>query len=351
MLTRLVLANRRSFQQVVVSLLDGGLYVGKLRNAGIEVHTLNLNGFYRLPAAFFSLVLLLWRIRPDVVMTWLYHADFLGTFAAIASGLRPGRLIWNIRCSNIDFGNHARTTRWVVRALSWLSPLPKAVSTNSRAGQRAHYALGYRPRHWAVLPNGLDLNEYRPNQRDRIEVRTELGIESDEVAIGMVARLDPQKDHANFLSAADIVAMGCPQARFILVGRGTETLPARDRFLTLGERRDVPRILRGLDLVVLSSAYGEGFPNILAEAMATGIPCVTTNVGDAAAIVDELGIVVSPRDPKALATAIKRLVSETPEARSLRGRRARRKIQKSYSMWGATKAYRELCQIAHSQRT
>jgi glycosyltransferase involved in cell wall biosynthesis len=351
MLTRLVLANRLSFRQVVVSLLDGGIYVSKLRNAGVEVHTLNLNGFHRLPAAFFSLVLILRRIRPNVVMTWLYHADFFGTVAAIVSGLGPGRIIWNIRCSNIDFGKHARTTRWVVRMLSWLSPLPRAVSANSRAGQRAHHAFGYRPRHWAVLPNGLDLNEYRPNERDRMEVRSELGIARNEFAVGMVARLDPQKDHSNFLAAADIVALSYSQARFILVGRGTNTLPARSRLLALGERHDVPRLLRGLDVIVLSSAYGEGFPNILAEAMATGIPCVTTNVGDAAAIVEELGIVVSPRDPQALANAITTLLSETPEARSSRGKRARRKIERSYSMGRAIRSYRQLCQLARSETT
>jgi glycosyltransferase involved in cell wall biosynthesis len=349
MLTRLVLANRSSFRQVVVSLLDGGIYVSKLRNAGIEVHTLNLNGFYRLPAAFFSLVQLLWRIRPDVVMTWLYHADFLGTFAAIGSGLGAKRVIWNIRCSNIDFGNHARATRWVVRVLSWLSPLPKAVSTNSRAGQRAHHALGYRPRHWAVLPNGLDSNEYRPNERDRIEVRTELGIQPTEFAIGMVARLDPQKDHANFLAAADIVARSYPQARFILVGRGTNTLPARGGVLMLGERHDIPRMLRGLDLMVLSSAYGEGFPNILAEAMATGIPCVATNVGDAAAIVEEFGFVVPPRNASALATAITTILSEPPEIRAFRGKRARQKVERSYSMKSAIRAYRQLCQLVRSK--
>jgi glycosyltransferase involved in cell wall biosynthesis len=351
MLTRLVLANRAYFRQVVVSLLDGGVYVDKLRTAGVEVHTLNLNGFHRLLTALLRLVLITRKLRPDVMMTWLYHADFLGTLAAIASGLGSRRVIWNIRCSNIDFGHHARTTRWIVWILSRLSMLPRAVSANSGAGKRAHHALGYRPRRWAVLPNGLDLKEYRPNKEDRIEVRTELGIDLDHLAVGMVARLDPQKDHANFLAAAEIVASRYPEARFILVGRGTNTLPARDRILALGERKDVPRLLRGLDVLVLSSAYGEGFPNVLAEAMATGIPCVATNVGDTAAIVEEFGIVVAPRDPQALAAAIANLLSEPPEARSLRGNRARRKIETTYSMQRASEAYRQLCQSASSETT
>jgi glycosyltransferase involved in cell wall biosynthesis len=348
MLTRLILANRWQFQQVVVTLLEGGVYLSQLRNAGVEVHSLDLSSFFRFPPAFLKLLVILHKIRPDVMMTWLYHADFMGTLAAFVGGLGVRRVIWNIRCSNIDFGNHARATRWIVRALSWVSPLPAAISTNSRAGQLAHRALGYRPRLWAVLPNGLDLKEYRPNKQDRFKVRNELGIGPRDFAVGMVARVDPQKDHANFLTAANLVLASNPQSRFILVGRGTEGVGARDEILTLGERSDVPRLLRGLDLIVLSSAYGEGFPNILAEAMATGVPCVTTNVGDAAAIVDEFGIVVSPRDPKALARAIIKLMSESPELRLSRGKLARRRIKRKYGMMGANKAYRQLYNLATS---
>ena len=160
-----------------------------------------------------------------------------------------------------------------------------------------HEALGYRPRDWVHMPNGVDLNRYRPDTRDRVQVRAELGLDATTFAVGMIARADPQKDHVTFLAAAEIVAAQHPNLRFILAGRETEKLPAVDRILTLGEREDVPRLLRGLDVVVLSSAYGEGTPNIIAEAMATGVPCITTNVGDAAALVGCSGLVVAPRNP------------------------------------------------------
>jgi glycosyltransferase involved in cell wall biosynthesis len=348
MLVRLVLADQDSglMRNVVVSLLDGGVHITKLRDAGIEVYSLGLDRFSRLPVGFLRLVLLMRRIRPDVVMTWLYHADLLGILAAVASGLGAGRVIWNLRCSNIDFDKYAYTTRWIVKILTWLSPLPKAVTANSRAGQRVHEALGYRPRYWAFLPNGVDLDEYRPNERDRIQVRNELGLDATTFAVGMIARFDPQKDHATFLAAAKMVATRWPDVRFVLVGRNTNELPAIDRVLALGERPDVPRLLRGLDLVVLSSAYGEGSPNVLTEAMATGVFCITTDVGDAAALVKDSGVVVPPQNAEALATAMGTLLSEACEARARRGQRARETIRREWSIERTTELYHELCQFA-----
>jgi hypothetical protein len=137
---------------VVVSLLDGGAHACKLRGAGIEVHSLGLDRFSRLPGAFIKLVRLIRHVRPSLIMTWLYHADLIGTLATMVSGVGVKRLIWNLRCSNIDLNGYSWTTRWTVKLLTWLSPLPRLVSVNSRAGQRAHEALGYRPRDWMLLP-------------------------------------------------------------------------------------------------------------------------------------------------------------------------------------------------------
>ena len=328
MLVRLVVAAelRGSVKNVVVSLLDGGSHANKLREAGIEVHSLGLDRLSRFPGAFTKLVRLMRQVRPDLLMTWLYHADLVGTLAAMVSGIGMKRVIWNLRCSNIDFARHAWTTRCAVKILSWLSPLPRLVSVNSKAGRRAHEALGYRPRGWVLLPNGLDLDEYRPDGRDRVLVRSELGLDATTFAVGVIARADPQKDHATLLEAAKLVSARCPHIRFVLVGRNTDRLPPLDRVMALGERHDIPRLLRGLDAVVLSSAYGEGTPNVLAEAMATGVPCVTTDVGDAAVLVEDSGLIISPRNPDELAGAIETLVVEAEQARSLRGRRARETI-------------------------
>jgi len=347
MLVRLVVAaqQRGSVNNVVVSLLDGGPHVTRLREAGIEVHSLGLDRFTHLPRALIKLVRLMRQIRPDLVMTWLYHADLIGTLAAIMSGVGVRRVIWNVRCSNLDFTRCPWTTRRVVSVLSWLSPLPRLVSVNSKAGRRAHETLGYRPQGWMLLPNGLDLEEYRPDGRDRVLVRSELGLDATTFAVGVIARADPQKDHATLLEAAKLVSARCPHIRFVLVGRNTDGLPRLDRVMALGERPDIPRLLRGMDVVVLSSAYGEGTPNVLAEAMATGVPCVTTDVGDAAVLVEDSGLIISPRNPEELAGAIETLVSEAEQARSLRGQRARETILRWHSLEHATTKYDELCNI------
>jgi glycosyltransferase involved in cell wall biosynthesis len=347
MLVRLVVAAqlRGSVKNIVVSLLDGGVHANKLREAGIEVHSLQLSRFANLPGAFIKLVRLMRHVRPSLIMTWLYHADLIGTLAAIVSGVGTKRLIWNLRCSNIDFDRYAWTTRWTVKLLTLLSPLPRLVSVNSRAGQGAHEALGYRPRDWMLLPNGIDLDEYRPDGRDRIHVRNELGLDATTFAVGVIARVDPQKDHATLLDAAERVVAEYPHVRFVLVGRHTDKLPRLDRVTVLGERHDIARLLRGLDVVVLSSAYGEGTPNVLAEAMATGIPCVATDVGDAAALVEQSGIVISPQNPSELAAAIQSLLYEAAQARALRGQRARETIRRWYNIEGAADRYYELCNV------
>jgi UDP-N-acetylmuramyl pentapeptide synthase/glycosyltransferase involved in cell wall biosynthesis len=344
MLARLVLADRKAESQrhVVVTLRDEGVYLQEIQIAGIECHSLSLNNFYHFPRALLRLVSLMRRLRPDIVMTWLYHADFLGTIAAIASGLGTDRLVWNIRCSGMDFRNYAATTRWIVGFLAYLSRLPKVIAANSLSGQRSHQALGYRPRHWTFLPNGLDLDEWRPDAADRSAVRREWGLDDDLITIGLVARFDPQKDHLTFLAAADLVLSECPKARFILIGRNTEKLAAAGRILCLGERRDVPRLLRGLDILVVSSAYGEGAPNVLAEAMATEVACITTDVGDAASLVGNCGVIVPPRNPEALANAITNLVRAGPTKRARMGRRAREAVRRTYSLERSIRRYHQL---------
>ncbi len=336
-------AGAQDIRQVVVSLSNDGIYGAELRQAGIEVECLGMRRGRAPFLGFVRLVRLLRRLRPDVVMTWLYHADLLGTLAGRAAGQR--RIIWNLRCSDMDFAHHAPLTRWIVTVLAWLSPLPYAIASNSNAGRRAHEVLGYRPKRWAYLPNGFDTNEWKPVAADRAAVRRELGFSATEFVVGMVARVDPQKDHANFLEAARILATRYPHLRVLLIGRGTNEMSVGDelrpRTVALGERRDVPRLMRALDLLVSSSAYGEGFPNVIGEAMASGVPCVATDVGDAAIIIGEVGTVVPRRDPVALAAAIERDMSGSADALQALAARARSRVMSEFSIDRCLKRYDE----------
>ena len=335
-------------RHVVVSLTDEGVYGPKLRAAGVELHCLGMPRGRSTLAAFLALVRVIRRLQPDVVMTWLYHADLMGTLAARLAGAR--QIIWNIRCSDMDFRHYAPTTRRIVKVLARLSRVPWAIATNSEAGRRAHEALGYRPKRWVYLPNGFDTSLWRPDEALRASVRNELGFSQGDRVIGLIARVDPQKDHANFFAAARLLAAQRPDARFLLVGKDTRrlALPSEIRTVTVatGARTDVPQLMRALDVLVSASAYGEGFPNVIGEAMASGVPCVATDVGDSAVVIGDTGRIVPPKDPAALAAAIEAMLDLPPEEMRALGVRSHERIRTVFSLGTCLQNYANLIRKA-----
>ncbi len=340
----------------VVSLKDMGAYGAKIAAMGIGVTVLDMPAGRATPGGMARLYALLRQRRVDIVQTWLYHADLLGLILGKMSGV--SRVVWNIRCSRMDLGRYSRSTRLVFSALVRLSCLPDAVVANSAAGRAAHEAAGYRPRQWRVLPNGFDTNLFRPDASAREALRQELGISAEAPVIGMVARFDPMKAHDTFFAAAARLRRWRPGIRFALVGEG---MTADNRAVMslirrhdlhssvrlLGRRDGLQRCYPAFDLHTLSSAFGEGFPNVIGEAMACGVPCVATDVGDSAAIIQETGMVAGPNDPSALAEAWEAVLSMSPEARAALGRRARERIVNTYEISKIAKAYdrlyNELC--------
>jgi glycosyltransferase involved in cell wall biosynthesis len=228
----------------------------------------------------------------------------------------------------MDLSRYGSALRLVVKSCAALSRRPDVVTANSRAGLEAHTALGYRPRTSEVVPNGIDVERFRPDPAARNAVRTTLGIADDVVLLAHVARVDAMKDHGSFLAAMRQL----PDVHALLIGGGTGELPPLPNVHRLGARTDVPALLAAADIVVSSSAFGEGFSNALAEGMACGLPAVATDVGDSGMIVADTGLVVPPRDPAALAAAIRRLVDDTPAARAARGARARERIVGNFTL-------------------
>jgi glycosyltransferase involved in cell wall biosynthesis len=341
MLARLAgAADRRRFRMSVVSLIKPGSVADELAAKGVSVQHLGLRRGAPDPRAILSLARLLRRERPDVLQTWLYHADLLGLIAGRMAGVP--RILWNLRCSDMDLRRYSWTSAATVRLLARLSRLPDAVLVNSRAGRRAHERMGYRPRRWELVANGIDVERFRPDSDARAKLRAELRFAADDFVICLPARLDPMKDHATFFAAAQRFAREEPRARFVLVGRGVSEAGRRQRadlgelsgaaVRLLGERHDMPAVFAAADIVTLSSAFGEGFPNVVAEAMACGIPVVSTDVGDAAEIIGETGLVVPPRDPAAMAAAWKRLLFVGPDARAQMSKAARERIVGHYGL-------------------
>lgn len=331
----------------VISLRPEGDRARDMRAAGAQVESLGLSGTARalLPGVA-RLTRRIRAIRPQVVQSWMYHADLLGLIASRLAGGPP--LAWGIRCSDASQVGLDRATRTLVRLLAWLSPLPRAIVANSHCGAEAHASLGYRGGRLRVIANGFDLDTFAPDAQARAQARDQLGLDQGHLLVGLVARFDPLKDHAGFLAAAAQVAQAQPRARFLLIGQDVEPgnpalaralqPPLAGRCLLLGSRRDMPRWYNAMDLH-LNSSLSEGLCNAIGEAMACGVPNVVTDVGDSRRLVGPGGLVVPPRDPARLAEAILRLLSLPHQERLKLGQAARRHIAQHYSLAAMAGAY------------
>lgn len=340
----------RPVRHEVVSLMDRGVYAETLEASGVAVTCLGLRGLGGVPRAIARLARLLRARRPQVVQTWLYHADFLGLLAARLAGL-GAHVVWNVRCSDMRLDRYAWTTRALVRVLAALSRYPAAVVVNSRAGRRWHAELGYRPRRWVDLPNGFPTAIWTPDPDTRARRRAELGVPDTATLFVCAARVDPMKDHETLLAAFEQARNAGADVRLMLVGQGTEhaagplkrldedqTLAAN--VLTLGEVTHGYRaLLLASDALVLPSAFGEGFPNVLGEAMCLERPCIATDVGDAAEVVGDTGRIVPPGSPAALADALSEFSAMPAARRRALGRRARQRIVRAYDLDDVLDAY------------
>lgn len=334
--------DRDCFAFEVISLTDIGMLGNKIRSINVPVEALGMQRGVPDPRAIFRLTRYLRQQGPDLVQTWMYHADLMGGIAAKMAGGIP--LVWGIHNSNLDPGSSKRMTIWTARICSRLSRwLPKRIVCCSEASREVHTRLGYDPEKMVTIQNGFDLVNFRPDRGAGSSIRYELGIPENSLIIGLAARFDPQKDHQNFVRAAALLKMLHQEVYFLLCGDGIawenrnlagwiDDAGLRSCFHLLGRRDDMARIQASLDIAVSASSYGEAFPLVLGEAMACGVPCVATDVGDSAIIVGDTGRIVPPRDPAALAAAWKKLLRMGPEARARLGAAARKRIADNFSL-------------------
>ncbi|MBP6019732.1 MAG: glycosyltransferase [Burkholderiaceae bacterium] len=348
-LHRLLTAASQSDRHCVISMGDLGVFGPKLQAAGIRVYPLEMRGVRGMASGFWQLYRLLRELRPDVVQTWMYHADLVGGIVARLAGIKA--VAWGIRNSGADLQKSSRTARalaWVCARLSAIVP-GVIVACADNAAQR-HVSWGYRGDRTLVIANGYDLSLWQPDNQARVALRQELGLAGDTPLIGSVARWNPLKDHDNLLEALALSARAYPDVRCVLIGEGLDShnveLTAmlqrhglEDRVILLGRRTDVPQWMNALDIHVLSSR-AEGFPNVVAEAMASGTLCVVTDVGDAARIVDDTGWVAPPRNALALSQALNTALGTlgSPEATD-RQQRGRQRVASLFSLDTMVHAY------------
>lgn len=352
MLLKLLSGTDRSrFAPEVVSLTGEGVLGERVRELGFPLYPLGIARGSLNPGGILRLARLLRRRAPDVLQSWLYHADLSAVLATRL--VRAPALAWNIRCSRVEEGHYSRLTTLLPRVLARVSAVPRVVVVNSESGRSWHTELGYAPRRWEVIPNGFDTERFRPDPAARVRLRGALGIPDEAPVVGLVARYDPMKDHAGFLRAASRVRRVHPETSFVLAGRGAgadnpelaglvRDLGLGGAVHLLGERADVAAVYPALDVLALASAFGEGFPNVVGEAMSCGVPCVVTDVGDAAAVVGGTGRVVPPRDPERLAAALTELLTLGPERRRELGLAARRRIEEEFGLASVIARYENL---------
>ncbi len=335
----------------VLSLLPIGAVADRLQGAGIRIHSIDMARGWPGPIKLLRLAGIIHRVRPAIIQGWMYHGNLAGLVGR-ALQLRRPTLLWNMRHSLADIAREPVRTRAVIRLGARFSGVPTAIIYNSAVAARQHEAIGYDNDHAVMIPNGFDCQVFAPRAGADAMLRRKFGIRKEATVVALVARAHPMKSVDVLVEAVRRARAAGHDLHLLLVGTGMESpepgiaaalaqLPA-DRVTLAGEQRDVSEWLPGVDMLAVASSWGEGFPNILGEAMASGVACVATDVGDSAAILDKTGLVVPPGDADALAKALGRLDRLGRLGRQMIGQAARNRIIEHYSLDQVAARYAEL---------
>jgi glycosyltransferase involved in cell wall biosynthesis len=342
--------DRERYTPMVISLTTMGDIGPRIAALGIPVQALGMTSGLSSPSGFIRLLQQVRRFKPDIVHTWLYHADLLGGLAARLAGVNA--VCWGIRSSNLDSDKTHWTTRAVRQVCALMShTIPRRIFLNSETASRIHAAQGYAAEKMTVVPNGFDLSRFRPDEGARLRIRAGLGCANDTPLVGMIGRFDPLKNHSGFISAMAMVHRHIPQVQLILAGKGVdrdneelmrsiEGAGLLDNTYLLGARDDVPELMAALDVLACPS-HAEAFPNVVGEAMASGVPCVATDVGDCAHIIGDTGNVVPTGDMAGFAAGVEMMLKLSREQRAALGEKARARVASHFEIGRVVHRYEE----------
>lgn len=331
---------------------DDGTLAARAERAAERVVSLGMRTRLPSPLALLRLRAALRAFAPDVVQGWMYHGN-LAAWAGVRLLQHRPALAWNIRQSLASLDRQRVATRLVIRAGARLSSDAAAIVNNSRTSAAQHAALGFDPCRTEIIPNGFDTRHFRPDREARAALRARLGIAPDALLAGLVARFDPVKRHDLFLDAVARARRDGLDVRAVVAG--PDATPENPALVTLvagaglgatahllGTCDDVARVLAALDVLVSASGWAEGFPNVVGEAMACGVPCIVTDTGDCAAIVGDAGVVVAPGDASALAAALVEVLRSPAKRRAQLGAAGRQRVETEFSLAGCVARYAAL---------
>lgn len=305
--------NKDRFEVTLITFYAGGQLGSQLAASKVRVLSLNKTGRWDIFGFLWRLVRELKKLRPDIVHSYLVEPNLAAVF--IKPFFASTKIVWGVRASNVDLARYDWFVRLNFRLQALVSGLADLIIFNSNAGRAHHLALGFPPQRSLVIHPGVDTDEFRPDHRSGIPIRKAWNIDDGTVLIGLVGRFDPMKDHQTFVKAAALLSGDVTDCCFVLVGDGPPDYQTNlrravaehrlsDRVVWAGPRGDMPAVYNALE-IACSSSVSEGLPNAIAEAMACGLPCVVTDVGDSALLVGNTGIVVPPHNPEALAGGLK----------------------------------------------
>lgn len=333
MLKRLVLHSQKKgeFSHEVISLTDLGIIGAELQKEGVNVYTLGMQSGLGLPTVFIKLKKLIKKLNPDIVQTWMYHADFLGGLAAKSVG--KNSIVWNIRNTYLS-GRGLVNLAFRNMCLFMSYFIPKQIIYVSNSAKDQHIKSGYNKKLGRVVYNGFDINKFKFNTCYRLAYRAEIGLKDQEIAVFSVGRCSPAKDHLTFIKAIMEATKINPNIKGVIVGRDflansfDLTTEEIEKFIILGQRNDVDKLLSAADIFCLHSKT-EGFPNVLGEAMSVGLPSITTKAGDAELILNNQSYTYEVGDYLGIANAIV-ILAQNSEERQLQGEINRKRVQDLY---------------------
>jgi len=336
----------------VMSLMRPGVMLPALREAGCPVYSLDMRRGLVGPLGVIRLLRVTARVSPDVIQGWMYHGNLAASVAGFAQGPTVP-VVWNVRHSLSDPKLETRTTQRLLALSARLSRSAAAIIYNSHAAAREHEAIGFASARATYIPNGFDCDHYKPDGARRAHLRALFGIPEDAMVVALVARLHPMKDHAMLVSAVARARAAGRKLHLLMVGTGLDNPPPalarliaealpQDSVTLASERTDVADWLPGVDILALSSAWGEAFPNILGEAMACGIPCVATDIGDCRSILGETGLTVPARNVEAMAAALMQVAALSDAGRQSMGAAARERVVRLFELRQVVLQYRRL---------